>query len=124
MTTQVSTEKELGEALKRKENSIEISGDLAKKTIRLRATGNVAWAIAVAAIGFAVYGVVAAPVTSGTSVIVSGFVAPAAVAVLGGSVTYTAIAIAIAAGGIGSLISLRDYKEISRTSGSLILNRK
>jgi hypothetical protein len=40
-----STEKEFGDALKREDDSIEIIGDLAKKTIRLRATGNVAWTV-------------------------------------------------------------------------------
>jgi hypothetical protein len=35
-------------------STIEIEGDLAKKIIRLKATGNVAWAIAIAAIGMAV----------------------------------------------------------------------
>lgn len=120
----VTTEEELGEALKRNADTIEISGDLSKKIIRIRATGNVAWAIAIAAIGIAIYGVVSAPITGGTSGIAAGFVAPAAVGILGGTVTYSAIAIAIAAGGVGALISLRKYKEVSRTSSSLILKRK
>lgn len=124
MAVKVSTEKELGEALKRKEDGIEITGDLAKKTIRLRATGNVAWAIAIAAIGFAVYGVATAPVTGGTTAAISAFAAPTAVGILGGAATYSAIAIAIAAGGVGALTSLRKYKEISRSSSSLTLKRK
>ena len=120
----VTTEKELGKALKRNEEIIEITRDLAKKTIRLRATGNVAWAIAFAAIGIAVYGVIAAPATGGSSGIFAGFTAPAAVGILGGAASYSAIAIAVAAGGVGALTSLRKYKEISRTSSSVILKRK
>lgn len=123
----ITTEKELGEALKRNEDTIEITGDLAKKTIRLRATGKVAWAIAIAAIGIAVYSAISVPATGGTStpaaVTMAGIAAPAAVGILGGAATYSAIAIAIAAGGVGALTSLRGYKEISRTSSSLVLKR-
>ncbi|OQX01930.1 MAG: hypothetical protein BWK73_44435 [Thiothrix lacustris] len=124
MTARVSTEKELGDALKREEHTIEITGDLAKKTIKLRATGNIAWAVAFAAIGIAVYGVIATPVTGGTTGIVAGFTGTAAVGILGGAATYSAIAIAVAAGGVGVLTSLRSYKEVSRTANSLIIKRK
>ncbi len=124
MAVKVSTEKDLGDALKRNEDCIEIIGDLAKKTIKIRATGNVAWAIAIAAVGVAVYGVIALPVTGGTSAAVSGLVAPAAVGILGGTITLSAVSIAVAAGGIGALTSLRKYKEVSRTGNSLILKRK
>lgn len=124
MTVKVRTEKDLGDALKRNEDCIEITGDLAKKTIKIRATGNVAWTIAIAAVGVAVYGVVALPVTGGASAAVSGLAAPAAVGILGGAVTLSAISIAVAAGGIGALTSLRKYKEVSRTGNSLILKRR
>jgi hypothetical protein len=124
MTRKVSTEKELGEALKNKESTIEITGDLAKKTIKLRATGAVAWAVAFAAIGIAAYGAIAAIPTGGSSLTVSAFAAPAAVGVLGGAATYTAIAIAVAAGGVGALTALRSYKEVSRTASSITLKRR
>lgn len=124
MTKKVSTEKELGEALKNKESTIEITGDLAKKTIKLRATGALAWAVAFAAIGIAVYGAIAAIPTGGTSVAISAFAAPAAVGILGGAATYTAIAVAVAAGGAGALSALRSYKEVSRTANSITLQRR
>ena len=124
MTVKVSTEKELGEALKRKEDMIEITGDLAKKSFKLRATGKVAWAIALTAISIAVYSVATAPVSGGATAAVSAVAAPAAIGILGGATTYSAIAIAIAAGGVGALTSLRKYKEISRTSSSLTLKRR
>ncbi|MDO1509209.1 MULTISPECIES: hypothetical protein [unclassified Neisseria] len=127
MTT-VRTEKELGDALKRGDETIEIEGDLSKKTIKIRATGRVAWAIAIGAIGIAVYaaiatlgtGGVATPVTSTAAAIA----APAAVGVLGGTVIYSAIAIAVVAGGVGALTSLRNYKEISRTDNKLVLKKR
>lgn len=126
--TVVRTEKELGDALKRGDDTIEIEGNLAKKTIKIRATGSVAWAIAIGAIGIAIYasittlgtGGVTAPVT----ITMSAFAAPAAVGVLGTTVTYSAIAIAVAAGGVGALTSLRNYKEISRTDNRLVLKKR
>jgi hypothetical protein len=124
----VKTEKELGEALKNKEETIEITGDLAKKTIKIRATGKVAWVVAFGAIGIAVYAVASTIPTGGTSAPIAGQVAGitggAAVTILGGAATYSAIAVAIAAGGIGALTSLRKYKEISRSPTSLVLKRR
>ncbi|MDG6231681.1 hypothetical protein Q7506_09600 [Glaesserella parasuis] len=124
----VRTEKELGEAIKRGDDTIEIEGDLAKKTIKIRATGTVAWAIAIGAIGIAVYATIAAVGTGGVAapaaVAANAFAAPAAVGVLGGAVTYSAIAIAVAAGGVGALTSLRNYKEVSRADNKLVLKKR
>lgn len=126
--TVVKTEKELGDALKRGDDTIEIEGNLAKKTIKIRATGSVAWAIAIGAIGIAVYASIATLGTGGAAAPVTGtmsaFAAPAAVGVLGTTVTYSAIAIAVAAGGVGALTSLRNYKEISRTDNRLVLKKR
>ncbi|GLH57292.1 hypothetical protein [Helicobacter ailurogastricus] len=47
---QVSNEKELAEAIENGENSIEIVGDFSKKIVKIKATGDVAWGIAIAAI--------------------------------------------------------------------------
>ena len=124
MTTKVKTEKELADALKNKVSSIEITGDLTKKTIKLRATGAVSWAIAIGAIGIATYGAIAAIPTGGSSGVVAAFAAPAAVGILGGAATYSAIAIAVAAGGVGALSTLRSYKEVSRTTNSITLKRR
>lgn len=124
----VKTEKELGEALKNKEDTIEISGDLVKKTIKIRATGKVAWGVAAGAIGIAFYATASTMATGGTSapitVTTAGFTAGTAATILGGSVAYSSIAVAIAAGGVGALTSLRSYKEVSRSSDSLILKRR
>ncbi|STO59714.1 Uncharacterised protein [Canicola haemoglobinophilus] len=50
--------------------------------------------------------------------------APVAVGILGGAATYSAIAIAVAAGGVGVLTSLRNYKEISRSENKLVLQKR
>lgn len=68
----VKNEKELGEALKNKEETIEITGDLAKKTIKIRATGRVAWVVAFGAIGISAYAAISTIPTGGTSAPIAG----------------------------------------------------
>lgn len=122
--TRVKTEKEFADSLKRGDDTIEIEGDLARKTIRIRATGNVAWVIAFGAIGIAVVGIMTAVPTGGGSAAVSGVAAAGAVGILGAGATSTAIAIAVAAGGVGALAKMRNYTEVSRSDGLLVLRRK
>lgn len=128
MTKKVFTEKELAEALKNGEDTIEIVGDLAGKTIKIRATGKVAWAIAFGAIGVAVYSAVATLGSGGASAPATGtaaaFTAPVAVGILGIPATLAAISIAIAGGGLATLTRLRGYNETFRTENSLILKKK
>lgn len=128
MARKVKTEKELGDAIKNEEDEIEIEGDLVSKTIRIRATGKVAWAIAVGAIGIAAFSAYATVGTGGSSApatLTSGLTASvAASSILGVSTTSTAVYIAMAAGGIGALTSLRKYKEVYRSESKLILRRK
>ncbi|MEZ5534096.1 MAG: hypothetical protein R3F02_00590 [Thiolinea sp.] len=122
----VKTEKDLGEAINNEQDTIEIEGDLGKKVLRIKATGKVAWAIAIGAIGFAVVATlypVPEPTTqlaSKTSALVAG---GGAVAILGTGTTATAVSIAIAAGGVGALNKLRTYKVISTTNNRVILKR-
>ena len=128
MTKKVSTEAELGEALKNNEETIEIEGDLANKAFKIRATGKVAWAVAIGAIGIATYSVYVTIGTAGTSSVVtastSGIMAVTATTVLGGAVTYSAIAIAVAAGGVAALNTLRKYRQVSYEKNRLVLKRK
>lgn len=114
MTATVQTERELASAIKRDEDTIEITGDLANKTVKIRATGGVAWAIAFATIGVAVY-----------ATITTGGIGGAIVSIFGGTATYSAIAIALGTGGgIRALKKLLEYKEVSRTTSLLVLKRK
>jgi len=121
----VKTAKELGKAIKKGEDIIEIEGDLVKKVVRIRATGKIAWAIAISAIGVVVYSILAAPETAGTSITLNFMAIPTTVGILGGiSVTEVAIFIAVAGGSVGTLNTLRGYKEISRTKNKLVLKKK
>ena len=119
----IRTEKELGEALKNGQDRIEIEGDLSKKVIRIKATGKVAWVIAGGVIAVAVVALLATPVTGGASNVAHLFTAPAAVAILGVSATSSAIAIAVAAGGIGALKKLRSYSLEKNPDGSITLKK-
>ncbi len=119
----ISDPKELGEAIKRGDDSIEIEGDLTKKVLKIKATGTVAWAVAIGAIGIGVAAIIAAPATGGISTTASFVAAPAAVGILGGGATVAAITIAVAAGGIGSLNLLRKYK-VEKVDGNKVILRK
>jgi hypothetical protein len=117
----ISNEADLGEALKNDQDTIEIEGDLKNKVLKIKATGNVAWVIAIGAIGIAVTLLIA---TGGTGAPASGIIGGGAVAVLGLPTAISAISIAVAAGGVGVLNSLRRYKIAEQSNGKLVLKRK
>ena len=119
-----SNEEELGKALKNQVDEIEISIDLENKVGKIKATGKVAWAVAIGAIGTAVVFLLAGPGTMGTSAIAAAPTFLAASTALGGaSVATSAIMIAVAAGGVGALNSLRNYNLV-KENGKAILRRK
>ena len=115
----ITSEKELGKALKENQDTIVIEGELGEKVIRIKATGKVAWVIAIAAL------VVAVPMAmSGVGIAASGITATGAVAVLGAGATTSAIAIAVAAGGVGALNKLRKYRLEKKDGTRVILHKK
>lgn len=116
----VNDEKTLGIALKNHQETIEIEGDLQKKVLRIKATGKVSWAVALGAIGIAVVVVIG---SGGAAAPVSGIIGFGAVSVLGVSTATSAVLIAIAAGGVGALNSLRKYKIVSNTGDKIVLSR-
>lgn len=124
----MTDEKELGEAIKRGDDTIEIEFQLKDRVIKFRAIGKVAWAIAIGSIGVAVTSIIATAATGGTTAPVSALVAtPAlagAVSVLGVPTTISAIGIAVAGGGIGALNKLRDYDIEEISDDKAILHRK
>ncbi len=117
----ISDETSLGKALKEERDTIEIEGDLANKVIKIKATGTVAWAVAFGAIAVAV-GLLM--VSGGTSAPVSGIVGAGAVGILGLPAALSAVSIAVAAGGVGALNSLRTYEIVNQRNGKLTLKRK
>ncbi|MFZ4170540.1 hypothetical protein ACEV60_18035 [Enterobacter ludwigii] len=124
----VTTEKELARAVSEGQGTIIIEGDLAKKTIQIKATGNVAWAVAIGAIGVAVCSLMLTAGSGGASTPVTGTTAAlaggGAVAILGGPATVSAISIAVAAGGVGVLKTIRHYKIAENTGNRIVLKKR
>jgi len=117
----IRDEKELGKVLQDKQDIIEMGGDLARKVLRIKATGKVAWIVASGAIAVAVVLIVS---SGGVAVPASGFIGAAAVSILGLPAAISAVLIAVAAGGVGALNSLRSYEIIERSDKKLVLRSK
>ncbi|MFZ4439325.1 MAG: hypothetical protein ACOYOS_12920 [Syntrophales bacterium] len=121
MKNPISTEEELGFALKNSADTIVIEGDLVRKVIRIRATGKTAWIIAAGAIAVAITMTV---VSGGTSAPASFLIGSSAIGILGLPTAIAAVLIGLAAGGIAALNRLRGYKEITRSEGRVVLKKK
>ncbi|CAM9400309.1 hypothetical protein [Acinetobacter bereziniae] len=133
MVTSVRTEEELAQAINNNSDIIEIHGDLAKRTIKIKATGNVAWAIAFGAIAVAMAsllltlgsGGAGAPVIAATM----AFAAPAATATLGLGVAISVGSLVVAAGSIGTAKLLfgklrNDYVIKDKSENFLVLKKR
>lgn len=128
----VNNEKDLADALKNNEDFIEIEGDLANETVKIKATGKVAWFVAVGAVTAALVFAFATikgnegskPATAvGTVAFSAG-----AVSILGVSTTSTLISIGVAAGSViagrAILNKLYDYEIVSKSTNRVVLRRK
>lgn len=124
----MTDEKELGKAIKNGEDYIEIEFKLADKVLRIKATEKIAWTVAIGGITIAVTSIIATAATGGTAAPASALVAtPAlagAVGVLGVPTTISAIGIAVAGGGVGTLNKLRDYDIEKISDDKVILHKK
>ena len=110
---------------KNNEDTIEIEGDLSKKAIRIKATGKVAWVVAIASTIVAVIGILLITTSGGKNLIALGS-GTGTVYTLGRNTTIGAIiiAIAIAGGGIGILNKLRKYRIEKVSEKHIILHKK
>lgn len=135
MSAKCKTEKELASAIERKEDYIEIEGNLAKKTIRIKCVGKFAWVVCGASLAAAIalylatpeVTVVSAPVGgAGGAISFTGALATTTVAATSlGTATTTAIALGVAAGGIGAVNTLRDKYIVIENKGNYVkLKRK
>lgn len=124
----MTTEKELGEALKNNYDTIEVEGDLSKKVLKIKATGKVAWGVCIGCIVVAVSmtvvtlgsGGTAAPVTGPTTAVTLG----AAASVWGLPTAITATGIALAGGGVAALKKLRKYRIEKISDTRIVLHKK
>ncbi len=131
MSVKCNTAEELGKAIKNKEDTIEIEGDLKNKVIRIKATGKVAWGVCAASLAVAITACLATLPTSmvnpagGAASFVSGISATGVATAMLGSAAVPAVMIGVAAGGIGALNTLRDkYKIVEKNKKSIKLKRK
>lgn len=131
----VRTPKELGKAIKEDKETIEIEGDLAAKVIRIKATGKVAWGVAAAALGVGIFAIVhtphatvaTAPVggAGGAISFTGGAVSTGAAGAILGPAAITALTVAVTAGGLGALTTLRNkYKIANKSKNRLTLQKK
>ena len=121
----VSDEKDLGKRIKNGEDSIVVEGDLAKKVVRIKATGKVAWAIAIGGIGVAVTAFLSTPASGPAGPAVGLMeVAPISIALGGPSIAAAAFSIAVAGGGIGVLTSLKNKYNVEKISKEKIVLHK
>lgn len=125
----VKNEEDLARDINNNEDTIEVEGDFANKIIRIKATGNVAWAIAFGAIGIAA-GAAYVTLTPSPDPATKALVPAAGVAaggtavtILGVSATTAAIALVRAAGSISVLTKLRSYKIVSQSKNRVVLKR-
>lgn len=131
MTT-VTTEKELGEALKNNQDGIIIEGDLEEKVIRIKAVGKVAWAACFVGIAAIVTLGIVIITSGGTAAPVAGpaftasliTVAPVAASTMGIPALVSAVGIAIAGGGVAVLNKLRKYRIEKINSKKIVLHKK
>lgn len=120
----VATEEELAAVVSRNQDTIIIEGDLAKKTVRIKAAGTVAWAVAIGSIGIVFYGVIATLGKGGVATPVSGIAAVtafgAAFSVLGAAATTAAISMAVSVRSLSVLRKLRGNYKIVIESGNTV----
>lgn len=127
MNTTVSTTEELAKAIDRGENKIIVTGTLGEAVITIEAIGPVAWAVAIGAVGVAVASIITTVGTGGVGapagVVMKCFTTPVLVTTFGSTGTVTtAVSIAVAGGGVGTLTTLRKYKA-KRERGKVVLIR-
>lgn len=127
--------KELAEAIKNGEDSIVVEGDLKNKIIRIKVTGKLSWSVCAVALGAAIMFYIATPEATvatapaggagGAISFTGGVVATTAAATTLGSAVFPAVAIGVAAGGIGALNTLRDkYDIVEKNSNYIKLKKK
>lgn len=129
---EVNNEKDLANAIKRNQNEITIVGDLSKKIIKIKATGKIAWVIAIGAVSVAVIAALKTPIIAAggpPALAVDGIVATtsagAAVSIWGVATTVAAISICVAGGSVSILKKLYEgYNIVSKGDGYVKLQKK
>ena len=124
----MTTEKELGNALKNNQDEIVIEGDLCKKVVKIHATGKPTWIIAFGAITVAIYATISLIPTGGASAPAAApselIATTVAATTLGLPAAISAVSIGVAAGSAAVLNKLRNYKLTKISEDKIILTKK
>lgn len=120
----ITDEKELRDALQAGTDSIEIEGNLKDKVVRIKASGKVAWVIALGAIAVAVIVALShtlANISNANKVLMES---PALAPHLGLSIVWILLGIAVVAIIVAMLNKFRGYKLEKVSSERIILRKK
>jgi hypothetical protein len=124
----VTTEAQLAEAIRNREDFIEVEGNLKNMSLKIRATGKVVWGIVSGLFLLLLAVILAAPVGGPVGVAAAAVPAGAAgaglVAILGAAATASAVKMIRAFGGVEVLEKLREYEQIPSDGENLLLRRK
>lgn len=133
----VKSSKELGLAIKNGENEIKVEGDLQKRILRIRAIRPALWGIVAASVAAGVTLLLATPAVTAATAPVAGIggaisfkgsviASSAAATILGVNSTIVAIGVTIGAGGgTAALVKLREqYVVREKNSQYIILKKK
>ncbi|MDR1770512.1 MAG: hypothetical protein LBS02_07740 [Hungatella sp.] len=119
-----NNEKELGNAIRNDENTIEVKGDLARMIVRMRSMNLVLWCICLSLLALMVTAVLAAPGTLGMSGAAAMLAGTPVAGMMGTTTTISSVMIAVAGGGVGALNKIRDYRMEQITRTHIILHRR
>lgn len=118
---------ELARAVNRGDNSIEITGDLGKKIVRIKATGTAATIVAIGAVAVAMYATISAP-AAGPAIpvhaLIDGGAASLAVGVWGIPATIAAVSMAISVRSTDVLKKLRDGYDVEKKGDKYVLTKR
>lgn len=117
-------EKELAKALRIDEPVIELRNGLAHKTRKLLAIGFTLWCVCMSLLAVTVVSLLMMPAAPGPFAIASLVAGTPAAGIMGTSTATTAIMIALAGGGVGTLHKIRRYHLIDCDENHIILRRK
>ncbi len=126
---------EVGKAIERGAETIEVEGDLANKIIRIKATGKTAWIIAGGCIAVSIVAILCMPASTATGPAAMGFLVTeatvlatggaGAVSVLGVAATVALVAIGVGAKSKNAVNKLRnDYTLTMINSRKIVLKKK
>lgn len=120
----VENEQDLGEAIDRGEETIEVKGKLAPRIRKIWLMDRFLWCLCLACLAVAIAALVAVPATSAASAVVSFVSGTPAALLLGTPAAVTAVLTAAAGSGIATLRKLRHCYRLESTGSERVVLHK